>query len=231
MNVVDWIIVGIIGISVLFGLYRGFIASVASLAATLISWGGSYLLTPKAVDFVTANTSLKETLASNINISKQLGDNAGTLITDLNPEKVSDIVSGIPKPLDTIVEKMLNSAGNAAGTATQYIQDHLVDAAMKVICFIGCFLIMMLVAHIIIVLLKTIFKFPMLKQMNTAAGGIFGLLRGVLICFVLFAAVPLVQAILSAENISMINDLVDESKLAPIFNNGSMIDSITNIHI
>ena len=231
MNIVDWIIVGIVGISVLFGLYRGFIASVASLGATLLSWGGSYLLTPTAVDFVTSNTSLRETLASNINISKQLGDDAGSMVAGLSTDQIAGICEKIPKPLDTIVEKMLSSAGNAAGSVSDYIRDHLVDAALNVICFIGCFLILMLTAHLIITLLKTIFKFPVLKQMNTTAGGLFGLLRGILICFVLFAAVPLVQAILSAENISMIDDLVAGSTLASFFNNGKLIDSITSISL
>ena len=31
MNPVDWVILGILAVSVLFGLYRGFIASVASM--------------------------------------------------------------------------------------------------------------------------------------------------------------------------------------------------------
>ena len=33
MNIVDYVIIGIIGISVLFGLYRGFIASVLNMEA------------------------------------------------------------------------------------------------------------------------------------------------------------------------------------------------------
>ena len=42
MNLVDWIIVGIVGVSVLIGLYRGFIASVASMGGSLVSLGASY---------------------------------------------------------------------------------------------------------------------------------------------------------------------------------------------
>ena len=36
MNIVDYVIIGIIGISVLFGLYRGFIASVLNMGCGLI---------------------------------------------------------------------------------------------------------------------------------------------------------------------------------------------------
>ncbi len=235
MNVVDWVIVGIIGVSVLFGLYRGFIASVASMAGSLLSLGGSYLLTPKVVEYVRDNTSLRDSIASYIDVPKLIGDK-GLSELSVHAVQVDDatrasIVSRVPKPLDSLLDNALKSAGDVGESVGNYVQNHLVDAAMNVICFIGCFLALLLLSHLIIILLKTIFKFPVLKQMNTAAGGLFGLLRGALICFVLFAAVPLVQAVISSENMSNINDLVENSTLAPMFNNGTLIKSIMNIKI
>ena len=46
MNVVDIVIIAILGLSVLVGLYRGFIASVASLGCCLLSLGLSFWLSP-----------------------------------------------------------------------------------------------------------------------------------------------------------------------------------------
>ena len=43
MNVVDYVILGIVGISFLFGLYRGFVTSVLGLAAVLAAMGVSLL--------------------------------------------------------------------------------------------------------------------------------------------------------------------------------------------
>ena len=235
MNAVDWVIVGIIGVSVLFGLYRGFIASVASMAGSLLSLGGSYLLTPKAVDWVKANTGLRESIASWIDVPKLIGDKSLSELS-VNAARADDaarasIVSKVPKPLDSLLDNAIKSAGDVGQNVGEYVQNHLVDAAMNVICFIGCFLALMLLSHLIIVLLKTIFKFPVLKQMNTVAGGLFGLLRGALICFVLFAAVPLIQAVISSENMGNVNELVENSTLAPMFNNGTLIESIMNIKI
>ena len=42
MNIVDYVIIGIIGISVLFGLYRGFIASVLNMGCGLMSFLASF---------------------------------------------------------------------------------------------------------------------------------------------------------------------------------------------
>ena len=82
--------------------------------------------------------------------------------------------------------------------------------------------------HIIVNLLKAIFRFPVLKQLNALAGGAFGLLRGALLCFVLFALMPLVLTVVPVEGL---NDLVDASTLAPLFNSGNLILSIMNGHL
>ena len=46
-NVVDYVIIGVIGLSVLFGIYRGFVASVLNMGGCLISFGLSFWLYPE----------------------------------------------------------------------------------------------------------------------------------------------------------------------------------------
>ena len=74
-------------------------------------------------------------------------------------------------------------------------------------------------------LLKAVFRFPVLKQLNGLAGGAFGFLRGLLVCLVLFTLVPLVQTVIPLD---MVNDLIAQSTLAPIFSNGNLILAIMN---
>ena len=57
------------------------------------------------------------------------------------------------------------------------------------------------------------------------AGGAFGFLRGSLVCLVLFTLVPLAQTVIPLD---MVNDLIAESTLAPIFSNGNLILAIMN---
>ena len=52
MNIVDYVIIGILGISVLVGLYRGFVSSVLNTGSCLISFGLSFWLSPKLVDLI-----------------------------------------------------------------------------------------------------------------------------------------------------------------------------------
>ena len=42
MNVVDYVIIGLIGLSVLFGIYRGFVSSVLNTGGCLISFALSF---------------------------------------------------------------------------------------------------------------------------------------------------------------------------------------------
>lgn len=65
----------------------------------------------------------------------------------------------------------------------------------------------------------------MLKQMDGLAGGVFGVLRGLLICLALFTLLPLVQTVLPLD---MVTELIDQSTLAPIFSNGNLILAIMN---
>ena len=232
MNVVDWVILGIIGVSVLFGLYRGFIASVAGMGGTLVSLAASYWVTPKLVDFMTANTTLRSTLEMYLDAQTKLDTTmAAQPVAGLSAGGISDILSqvSLPPPLDTLLQNNLtNQVFSAGQNVGDYIRQTLVGAAMNVICFIIAFIGLTLAFHIIINLLKAIFKFPVLKQMNSLTGGLFGLLRGALVCFVAFAALPLIQAMVPMDQV---NELIEGSTLAPLFNSTGLIMSIMNGHL
>ena len=48
MNIVDYVILGILGLSVLLGFYRGFISSVLNTGGCLLAFGLSFVLYPRA---------------------------------------------------------------------------------------------------------------------------------------------------------------------------------------
>ena len=77
-------------------------------------------------------------------------------------------------------------------------------------------------------LIRAVFRFPVLKQLDSLAGGVFGLLRGLLLCLIVFTLIPLVQTMVPLD---IITELLDGSLLAPIFMNGSLITAIMNERI
>ena len=105
------------------------------------------------------------------------------------------------------------------------ISQTILQASINIICFLVSFLVLYIVLAIVLNLLKAVFRFPVLKQLNGLADGAFGFLRGLLVCLVLFTLVPLVQTVIPLD---MVNDLIAQSTLAPIFSNGNLILAIMN---
>ena len=62
MNIVDYIAIGILAVSLLFGFYRGFVASVLNTGGGLIAFGLSFVLYPKLTALIQSNDGLVRTL-------------------------------------------------------------------------------------------------------------------------------------------------------------------------
>ena len=231
MNPVDWVILGVLGISVLFGLYRGFIASVASMGGCLISLAASFWLTPQVVEWVQTHTTLANTLSTYADAATRLKDSAllSLDVAGLTSENISSILSraSLPAPLDRLLQSNLEARvfTDIPQKVGNYVTETIVSALMNVICFVAAFVVLLVLFHVIVNLLKAIFRFPVLKQLNALAGGAFGLLRGALLCFVLFALAPLLQTVIPVEGFS---EMIQNSTLAPLFNSGNLILSIMN---
>ena len=234
MNPVDWVILGILGVSVLFGLYRGFIASVASMGGCLVSLGASFWLSPKVAEFLQNNTSIRTTLMSYADAATRLKDKTmdAMPVKGLSADNLSAILGkvSLPAPLDQLLKNNLSGQvyqEKGFSYVGEYVSETIISALMNVMSFILTFIVLVILFHVIVNLLKAIFKFPVLKQLNSIAGGAFGLLRGVLLCFVLFALVPLFQTVIPVEGLG---DMLNNSTLAPLFNSGNLILAIMNGH-
>ena len=235
MNIVDIVILGILGLSVLIGLYRGFISSVASVGGSVLSLLASFWLSPKLVDATRGNPEWIQTLMSYTDASSRLGDLNLSLtnVNTLNAGSITEILErvNLPAPLSTLLKTNLEKQVFAPSGLTQvgdYVSQTIVGAILNVICYIICFVALMLVFHFVLNFRKVVFRFPVLKQLNAMVGGVFGLLRGILLVFVAFALLPLVQTMVPIEGIG---ELVEQSALAPLFNSGNLILAIMNGHL
>ncbi len=232
MNLIDIIILALLGISVLVGLYRGFVASVASLGGCVLSLGLTSWLNPKLVAWVQSNPELIRTLMSYTDAGTRIGDQtlSQTSVSTLNQGAISEILTrvNLPGPLNTLLQNNLQQQvfrNTGLDRVGDYVSQTIVGAVVNVLCFLACFLACFLVLHLVLNFLKVVFRFPVLKQMNALAGGLFGLLRGALLCFLAFALLPLIQTVVPVKGI---DELVAASTLAPLFNSDRLILMIMN---
>lgn len=233
MNIVDYVIIGVVAVSVLFGLYRGFVASVLSMGGGLISFLSSFALYPKLAALIQNNEELQRTLLHYTDASSRIGDLelALTNAVNLGRDGVAQVLANVnlPAPLDSILqvnlENLVYGTSGTAVTVSDYVSQTILQASINIICFLVCFVGLYIVISLGLNLIRAVFRFPVLRQLDGLAGGVFGLLRGVLLCLVVFTLIPLVQTMLPMD---IINELLDESSLAPIFMNGNLITAIMN---
>jgi len=234
LNAIDIVILAIIGLSVLFGLYRGFIQSVLNLAGGLVSFAGSFWLFPKLSDVLSSNTDLTRLISTYTDSGSLLGDLdlSNLAVSTLSAENITMIVerANLPDPISTLLQHNLSQQvfsplGSLATNVGDYVNQTVLSVSINVLCFLVCFAICFAVTHILANMLRAVFRFPVLKHFDVLAGGVFGLLSGIILCFVAFTILPLLESVVPLPEFRA---LVDESTLANFFENSDLIISIMN---
>ena len=234
MNAIDYGIVALILIFTLFGFYRGFMQSLLNLGGCLLSFAASFWLFPKMSDAISSNTEIVRMLSGYTDSGSVLGDLglSSLPVNTLSATNISAIVdkANLPEPLGKLLQANLTEhafapLGNLATNVGDYINQTILSVSINVLSFIVVFILCFLVVTIVINLLKSVFKFPLLKQLDWLAGGAFGFVIGCVLCFVIFTAMPVFQSLIPIENFQL---LVKESALAGVFQNGNLVISIMN---
>ena len=234
MNIIDIIVIVIIGLCVLLGLYRGFVQSVLNLGGSLLSVVGSFWLFPKLSDVLSENTGLTRLISTYTDSGSLLGnlDLSSMAVNTLSQSNIAAIVerANLPHPVDTLLshnlsQKVFTPLGDLATTVGDYVNQTILSVSINVLCFLLCFVLCFVAFTILVNLIRAVFRFPVLKHMDALAGGAFGFLMGVVICFVAFTILPLMESVVP---IPEFRTLVDESALAQVFRNGNLVISIMN---
>lgn len=234
MNVIDFCIILLIALCVLFGFYRGFLQSLLNLGGSLLSLVGAFWLFPKLADALSSNTEIVRLISSYTDSGSILGDLdlSSRAVDTLSASNIEAIVAkaNLPDPMGKLLqanlsEKVFSPLGSLATTVGDYVNQTILSVSINVLCFIVCFLVCFIVITILVNLLRTVFRFPVLKQLDWLAGGAFGFVIGCVLCFIVFTAMPLLQSVIP---IDQFQELVDQSALAKVFENGNLIVSIMN---
>ncbi len=219
MNIVDIVILGIIGLSVVYGIYRGFLRTVLSVASVLAAVFLAITFGPVLADALQSNQGLVNNMVTFTDAVTRVGD-AGTAQTEagaLSDEEVDIVVAGVKLPgvLRDLLRKNLKDASlRGARTVNEYVSTTLVTAAIRVLCCIAVFIVSSLVLHLVLGLIAGVAKLPLLKTMDGLAGALFGLARGAVIVYVLFLLLPIAETILPE---GLTQSYLEGSRLAGIF--------------
>ena len=130
MNIVDYIIIAILGISIIMGMYRGFISGVLSLISLLGALFIAYLTYPQLAEVLQNNEALIRTLVHYTDAGSRIKDIdlAMTPITGISQDTLGEILSraNLPEIFQQFVQSNISGqVFSAAGSANTVSYTHL----------------------------------------------------------------------------------------------------------
>lgn len=226
MNIIDILILTVLAASVIFGMYRGFISGVLSVGALIAAAVVAFMVSGNLAAWLQGNETLVETL--------MYYTDAGSRIRDLDlsmlaANQVSQGALGqilesarLPEAFKVAFLGAMEQAP-AGMTVSALLSQTIVNVSISILSFLICFLIGYVVATFVIHLIQYVFELPVLRHLDALAGGVFGLVRGGLLLFILFALVPIILAVAP---IPQLEQLFAASQLAPLFDSRLILSII-----
>ncbi|MDR1570106.1 MAG: CvpA family protein [Oscillospiraceae bacterium] len=231
----DYAVLGIVIISLLFGLYKGFIRSVFALLGLFASMWAAYAFAPQVVAWVSGNETLLSTLMYYTDASLRMGDlqTAQRMVSALSQSEIVSIVAqaDLPAPFDMLLESnMINQiyAALPQATVSEYLNQTVISVIIHIVCYVGVFFIAYALITLIINLVHYIFRFPVLRKFDVLLGGVFGIARGVFLVYILFALVPIFMTVVPFPQFAQ---AVEESQFGNLLLHSRVIQTIMQGHL
>lgn len=203
MNIVLIVTVLIFLLCALDGLKRGFIKIVASLAATLITIAAVVVMTPYVSEalgkvlpvesFITStcmDVLYPETSMNKVEFAEKLST------IELTREDQIRLVesSKLPEVFQELILENNNSEiyeNLGVTNFGQYLVKYFAKLVLNVVSFLLTFLVVTIVLRTIIYMLGIISDLPVIGGLNRIAGAGFGLAKGLVIVWVIYAIITL----------------------------------------
>lgn len=221
MNLIDLAIIGVLVISVIFGLYKGFLKSVLNIAVFLLSWGVALLFYKQFASWLSLNTPLADWITYLVDgsFSSLTPEIAQVGIDQIPLDQVGQLISQakLPAPLDSMLlenVRGLSFSGMGLNTLSEYFNQTVLNLVMGTVSFIILVVSSTLILSIIAACVASVVRLPVLRQLDMVLGGVIGLVYGLGILFILFTLLPFVQLMLPAD---FLTPYVEGSKFMPFF--------------
>jgi len=229
MNVIDIAIIVIMAASIIYGLYRGFLRTILSVACCLISLFVAISFGPRVATAAQNNQGIYNSLKNVTDAVTRIGDVslADTPVEQLSDSSIRQVIDsvGLPASISSILENNIRgrvfsqSVSDAERTVNVYVEKTLIGIVLNILSFLLCFAVSYIILSIIISLIHHVFQLPILKQMDWLAGGIFGFARGWLILYIVFLIIPILSTVIPLDSF---NETLAQSSLAHIFQSDGM---------
>ena len=231
LNIIDIIILAILGISLVSGMYKGFLASGLAVIGFVAAWFGAMHFYPQLSAALQANNSLmgffRYYLDANAFFSS--GGVAEKAVTAISQTELAQAAASLKLPsviVNAFQQNVTSGAFSKLGLNTlgEYLGQTISGAALNVLSFLVMFIVSYVVVLLVVNLLNHVFRFPMLRHMDWLLGGLFGLARGAVVVALIFSLVPLLNSVVPME---IAEELLGGSMLYDWFNRADILNRLT----
>lgn len=210
MNIVDILIIAVLGFGLLSGMHKGSITSALSTFGFVFSWFGAQRVYERIANYALSNTTLMAVLNQYLEPDSFFESHSQAVMA------VSDVIAGgeqaISAAVDSVGSKFSFIAQSfSANIRTQafqnlgitslsdYLNQTLWVAVFNVLAFIAAFILIYIVISLLVNLLDHVISFPVLRGFDWLLGGVLGLLRSSVVVVLVLSILPTVTNIVSPE--------------------------------
>lgn len=223
MNLLDMAVLAVLVLFVLHGIYRGFLPTLLSIGAYILSWLVAIVLLPVGSNAIRSNEKLFNTMLYYTEGSEYVRDVelAKTNISEISTDALSSVFSNadLPYPVakniaDNIAKEQF--ANDGIVTLGDYFNQTIVALFINILVFLLLFALMRIVLAFIINGVDYAWTMPQLRTADRAIAGGMGIIRGILAVFLLFMLLPLALIVFQGK-FKLLTDMVHGSVMAKFF--------------
>ncbi len=223
MNLLDVAILAVFLFFVLNGVYKGFLSTLLSVGAYIISWLMAFILLPLGANAVKGSQTLFNTMLYYTEGSEYVKDVelARQSISSIGTEKLGQILANadLPYPMGKqITANVAKEAFAQQGITTlgDYFNQTIVCVFINILMFLLIFLLIRAAMGFLINGVDYAWTLPQLRAGDSALSAGLGLVRGILAVFLLFMLLPPVLIVLQGK-LGFVTELVEGSTMARFF--------------
>lgn len=223
LNLLDYAILLVFALFLLGGVYKGFLNTLFSIGAFIVSWLLALLVVPLGARAVKSSESLFNMMLYYTEGSEYIADAelARAPIASLSTAEINDIVSraDVPYPMGKrILENIAGEAFAAEGVATigDYFNQTIVCVFINILVFLVAFALIRLVLAFILSGVDYAWHLPLLRAGDGILGGGLGLVHGILALFLIFMLLP-IGLVFLAGKLEFVTDMINGSFFAHFF--------------
>lgn len=207
-------VVAFLALMMVYGYVRGLIKIVLSMAATIVTIVLATILTMPVASFIEDSS-----------VGKGMRESVNEIVSKAEIKEIEQIYElDFPK---AILEPIAEGATNIKENLAEYIAQSLTHTIITALTFLVLVIVIYIIVRIVISVLDLVAKLPIINGVNKMAGGIIGLIQGLLFVWIGCLIVTACSDKEWAQEV--FRQINDNSLLSFIYNNNLIVWLISSV--